>query len=168
MSPVKYMRGNISGRQGLEYDGSDAYSIPTGETTPADVYQPRIVAKVLREPFIDRLNYFQVRTRSTVNMTENMKRNLALMGGTGAIFASIVSDKQSQLYIECVQVCPSGETLRGWMTPMIRQGLAAKDATISISEQISINNPWVTGGTGVTVNIPQAILEKFNSVLSNS
>ena len=97
-----------------------------------------------------------------------MRLNLALMGGVGTIFASIVSDKTSQLYNDCALACPKGMTLRRWIAPLLRQGLAAKDADIIIADGIVIANPWVSGGGGSPVIIPQSILDKFASELSNS
>lgn len=167
--PVDYMRGNISGRQVLEYGQNDgeAYDQPSGQVTAANNYKPRLIAKVLRAPYVNRLRYFQVRTKSSVNMTAAYRHNVALMGGVGSIFAAVISDKTAQLYINCVHACPKGKTLRGWMVPILRQGLAAKNSTLVISGGIAINNPWISGGTGVTVNIPQTIVDKFTTELSN-
>lgn len=161
------MRGNISGRQSITYgSGGKAYDeILTGSIGVAVNYQPRIVARVLRLNETNMLRNFQVRTRSSVNMSANMRRNLALMGGVGAIFAAIVSDKTTQLYNDCVNACPNNMTLRSFLAPILRQGLAAKDSMIIISGDVAINNPWISGGTGVNVNITQAILIKFDSVL---
>lgn len=161
------MRGNLSGGQNLEYDGGSAYNIEVGTELSAGNYQPRIVAQVIRLGAPNQIRSFQVRTRHSVNMTEAMKINLALMGGVGAIYAAIVSDKTSSLYNDCVRVCPGKTTLRQFLSPILRQGLAAKNSVLTIAENVAINNPWVSGGSGVTVNIRQVILDKFASVLSN-
>lgn len=164
------MRGNLSGRQFLEYgDGKTAYdAIEAGSRESANNYQPRLVARVVRIDRPTMLRNFQVRTRHSVNMTAAMKHNLALMGGVGAIFAAVVSDKTSAIYNDCVQACPKKMTLRGWMSPIIRQGLAAKDSAITIAEGIDIQNPWISGGSGTLVTIPQTVLDKFASELSNN
>lgn len=170
MMPVDYMRGNLSGRQFLEYgDGKTAYeAIEAGSRGSAANYQPRLVARVVRLDRPTMLRNFQVRTRHSVNMSATMRLNLALMGGVGAIFAAVVSDKTSAIYNDCVQACPKGMTLRGWMSPIIRQGLAAKNSTLAIADGIAIQNPWISGGTGSPVTIPQSVLDKFASELSNS
>lgn len=111
--------------------------------------------------------YFQVRTRTTVNMTAALRHNLALMGGAGALFASLVSDKTSDIYIACAGVVPRGETLRSFMIPLLRDGLAAKNADIAISGNISIVNPWVSSASP-NVPVSQTILDKFSSELSNN
>lgn len=159
------MRGNISGKQSIEYNGGDAYSIPAGQKVPADTYSPRLIAKVLRAPYSTRIKYFQVRTRTTVNMTTKMRFNLALMGGSGALFAALVSDKTTEIYTSCVNACPKGYTLRAFMFPLLRAGLAAKDSTIVIASGVFITNPWVYNGTQ-TLQLPANIISKFQNELS--
>lgn len=93
-------------------------------------------------------------------MTDAMRLNLATMGGAGGIYSAIVSDKTSQLYNDCVHACPDGYTLRGWLVPILRPALAAKESDIILADGLILSNPWNTG-TGETVNIPQAVLDKF-------
>ena len=167
-NPIDYMRGNLSGRQSLEYGSGDgkAYDQPTGAITAANNYQPRLVAKVLRAPFASRKRYFQVRTKHSVNMTSAMRLNMALMGGVGAIFAAIVSDKRSALYNDCIAAKPKDVTLRAFIAPILRAGLENKDADIIIADGVTIANPWIDGGSGAPVTIPTTILDKFADELS--
>lgn len=164
------MRGNLSGSQELEYgSGGTAYDeIAAGNIGAASNYQPRLVARVLRIGSPNLLRNFQVRTRHSVNMTANMRRNLALMGGVGAIFAAILSDKTAQIYKDCVRDVPAKTTLRSWLTPIIRAGLAAKNATIVVNSSISIANPWISGGSGTTIQVAPSVLNKFMNELTNS
>lgn len=163
--PVDYLRGNISGRQSLEYDGGGGYDVPVGSKVSASGYQPRMVAMVTRIATPRTLRYFQVRTRTSVNMTASQHRNLALLGGSAAMYAALVNDKTAQIYRECVSVCPNNITLRAFMMPMLRDGLSAKTEVIQVADGVQITNPWRYSGTQ-TLNIPQAILDKFNSELS--
>ena len=165
ISPIDYMRGNLSGRQLIKYDGADAYSIADGEVVAADGYQPRLIAQVKRLYTSKKLRIFQVRTRTSVNMTNAMRVNMAVMGGAGAIFAAIVSDKTAQIYIDCVNACPQGKTLRAFIIPALRAGLAAKVSTITIAGNVCVTNPWVSTDPQ-TVNISPSIKSKFNNVLS--
>ena len=165
--PVEWMRGNLSGRQDLSYDGQRAYSIPTGEKVSASAYQPRLIAKVLRAPFANRRKYFQVRTKTSVYMTESMRFNLACMGGACALYSSLVSNKESAIYQACIAATPDGMTLRAFIVPILRVGLAAKEEAIEISSGINIVNPWISTSTP-NVPLSQSILDKFNSELSNS
>lgn len=166
ISPVEYVSGNISGRQDLEYDGGSAYeNITSGGRKSADDYEPRVVACVRDLYGKNMRKYFVVRTRTTVNMTARMRHNLALMGGVGALFAALVTDKTANIYAACIAACPNGWTLRQFVTPILRAGLAAKTDTITIADGVTITNPWVHTGTQ-TLTISPDIINKFNSELS--
>lgn len=89
------------------------------------------------------------------------------MGGAGALFASLVSDKTTAIYAACVAACPRQMSLRMFIVPTLRRGLAAKNSIIEIEDNVGIVNPWVSADTP-NVPVSAAILDKFNSVLSNS
>lgn len=167
--PVDYVRGSLSPRQTLTYDesGAPAYDVPTGESMSARDYQAVLVAKVARLGSANRLNYFQIRTRSTVNMTDAFRRNCALMGGVGALYASLVRDKSAQIYNDCMRVKPAGMTLRAFLSPILRAGLDAKNAAIVVADGVSIINPWISSDAP-NVPVTAAVLNKFSSELSNT
>ncbi len=167
--PVDYMRGALAPRQSHNYsqDGASAYDVPIGETVSARDYQSILVAKVARLGSANRLQFFQVRTRSTVNMTAAYRHNCALMGGVGALYASLVRDKSAQVYKDCVRVKPIGKTLRAFLSPILRSGLDAKDTNIVVASGVSIVNPWISSDTP-NVPVSTAILDKFSSELSNT
>ena len=162
--PIDYIRGNISGRQDLKYGGGDAYALPANSRVSADSYQPRMIARVLRKRLYN-IKYFQVRTRTTINMSAATRLNMALMGGTGALVGSLLSDKTSAIYQSCLSLVPKGKTLRGFISPIIRAGLAAKNATIEVGSGVEIVNPWVSSATP-NVPVTQDIIDKFASELS--
>lgn len=167
--PVDYMRGALAPRQSLAYseDGAAAYDVPTGESVSARNYQSILVAKVARLGSANRLQFFQIRTRSTVNMSAAFRHNCALMGGVGALFAALVRDKSAQVYKDCVRVKPAAKTLRAFLSPILRSGLDAKDTTIVVASGVSIVNPWVSSETP-NVPVSAALLDKFSSELSNT
>lgn len=167
--PVDYMRGSISGRQEIKYsaDGAAGYDVPVGTKAGAIGYQPRIVAQLHCAHRSRYLRTFQVRTRTSVHMTTNMRSNLAQMGGAGALFASLVNNKTSQIYIDCMRVCPDKMSLRAFMIPILRSGLRSHAANISVADGVTIINPWVSSATP-NVPVTQAILDKFADELSNS
>lgn len=162
------MRGCLSGSQNLSsaYDGTSAYGIADNSRVSAEGYNAKVVAKVAHSGTRRMLKYFQVRTRTTVNMTNNMRLNLALLGGSAAIYAAIVRDKSSLIYSDCMRVCPLDCTLRAFLIPILREGLMNGTPLITIADDVQIANPWKYSGTQ-TVNLPTAILGKFNNVLSN-
>lgn len=167
MSPVHWMRGKLAGSPELNYDGGKGYDVSIGDVVPAANYQPCLVAKVLRAPYRDRLRYFQIRTRSSVNMTAATHHNLAVMGGAGALFAALVRQKSSTIYIACVNACPKGQTLRSFVFPILHHGLSVKDANIIIAPHVIIKNPWITN-ENPNVPVSAAILAKFRTELSNN
>lgn len=147
-------------------NGGKAYDAPDGVKTSAINYQPRLVAaKVSRTG----VKYFIVRTRSSVNMTTNARRNMALMGGAGAIYAALLSDKTSAIYAACINAWGESRehtTFRAFMIRKIRPALAAKESTITIADGVIIDNPWVTSGTP-NVPVSAAVLAKFAPMLNN-
>ena len=165
--PIDCIHGNISGRQDIEYDGADAYSIPDGSKVSSNNYQARLIAAGRTALGGYKLRYFSVRTRTSVNMTARMRLNMALMGGSGALFASLISDKTTAIYAQCVAACPAKMPLRMFIVPLLRSGLAAKNANIVIADNVSIVNPWVSSATP-NVPVTSAILDKFNSELSSN
>lgn len=163
--PVNYLRGNLSGNQDIMYNNSSAYDLGDGERVSADNYEPRLVAKITGKDVYHLVKYFQIRTRTTINMTNAMRTNLALMGGTGAIVGALMRDKTANIYKDCVRACPKKMTLRAFVSPIIRTGLAIKASTFTIADGVTITNPWIYQGTQ-TLNIDQNIINKFNSILS--
>lgn len=158
------MRGNISGRQDIVYgEAAKAYDVPVGSTAAATNYTPIIVTRLIQRT---RMKNFQVRTRTTINMTQAMRNNLARMGGAGALYAALVADKTTPIYNDCVAACPKGQTLREFVFPLIRQGLTVKDAQIGIADGVYIVNPWISSETP-NVPVSPAIIDKFADVLSN-
>lgn len=158
------MRGSLSGNQSLKYGGVSAYDIDNGERISADAYQPRVIAKVLRAPYATRKRYFQIRTRTTVNMTPAMRTAIAVMGGAGAIFAALLRDKEATIYRQCVNACPKHMTLRQFVLPPVMAGLRAKSTQLTIADGIYIFNPWTSSDTP-NVTLSDKIITKFASEL---
>lgn len=163
LAPIDFMSGNLSGRQDLTYTENDtrAYDIPVGQSVAANDYTPRIIGN-----FIAKSNrrYFMVRTRSTVNATATYRRNLAISGGTYAVFYAI--GRENTIYNACVQAWKAnsaGKTLRKYMCDILRAALAAKIATIEIGSA-RIDNPWKVSNPNILV--AQAIIDKFAEYLS--
>lgn len=165
--PVEYMTGNISGRQELDYvqGGDGAYAAPDGQKTSATNYDPRLIAKRKRPNGPDDgCLYFQVRTKTSVNMTAAMRLNMAALGGAGALFASLLRNKTALIYAQCAAATPKGTTMRAFIVPLLIAGLTAKEARITIADNVYIVNPW-TSEDVPNVPISLDILNKFARVL---
>ena len=147
--PVECMRGNLSGRQSIEYDaqGAKGYDVPKGTIATAVNYSPRIIAKRFGR---DGLKFFQIRTKTSVNMTAARKLSMALLGGVGAMIAAILRDKSAYAYVECDKVwraANAGNTFREFLSNKIRPALAAGSYSISIGSYVD------QGGTIVNVEL---------------
>lgn len=158
------MVGNLSGKQTIKYAGGAGYDVPEGEIIAADDYQPRLIVKYRRK---DRRRYYQVRTRTSVNMSAANKANLSAMGGACALFAALVRDKQSEIYKDCVAACPHDVSLRAFIVPKCKAALSGKAATVSIAEGVEIVNPWVSTAEP-NVIVAAEVLDKFAPILSNN
>lgn len=163
--PVEWIAGNLSGRQDIQYSpqGAKAYDLGLGEVVTAVGYMPRLIA---RRMYQKRRNYYQVRTKTTVNMTDAYRTSIALMGGAGAMFAAIVSDKTSAIYAAVLATKAQGQSLRAYLFPILRKGLENKDEQIAIAPETYVTNPWQYSGAQ-NINVPATIVAKFADVLSN-
>lgn len=99
-------------------------------------------------------------------MTERVRMNLAVMGGAGALYASLVREKQP-IYYQCVAAKPKGWTLRQFIFPMMMTALSDKDESIVIAEGVEIINPWVSSEEP-NVKVSPEILDKFGILANNS
>lgn len=99
-------------------------------------------------------------------MSVKMRESMAVMGGAGAIFASLIRNKETHIYAQCVAAKPEDMTLRAFVFPLLQSALTVKAANIAIADGVSIVNPWVSSDTP-NVPVDSDILDKFRSVLSN-
>lgn len=169
IAPVEAMRGNLSGAQKLQYptDNQGAYEGPAGTVNYARNYSARFIgAKIAKSG----KKYFSVRTKTANHLTVKSKQAMALMGGTGAIVASILRNKTAEIYTNLygawvkAQEMGSTSTFRKFLSDSIRRMLIQKSAVIHV--QVGefgqdIDNPWNTTKPNPNVSISQAILVKF-------
>lgn len=176
IAPVEAIRGNMSGAQKLVYAENDnpAYASPMGQRNYARNYRPSFIGAKRAK---DGLKYFTVRTKSAVRMTAKSKKAMALLGGTGAIFASILRSKSSQLYANLyaqwleLQNLGSKKTFKQSVCDAIRAGLIAKQAEIPYSGPrgvVNITNPWNYTGETPNVTVGTDILVKFWTELATN
>ena len=164
LAPIDYMSGNLSGRQDLNYTTQEtrAYDIPVGQSAAANNYSPRLIGRYIAK---SNRRFFMVRTRSTVNATTTYRHNLAISGGTFAIFYAIRNN--NSIYNVCVQAWEAdsaGKTLRKYICDIIRAAVVAKNATIEIGSA-RVDNPWIVLSTP-NIQISQTIIDKFAEYLS--
>lgn len=144
--PIEWLRGSVSGKQSLTYQGTRAYEVQSDALISADIYRPTLVAKLMSKR---NLKYYQVRTKTSVHLSPQARLNLAVMGGAGAIFAALVN---------------RGENLhRNISFPVLMDMLKVK-ASSAQCEGVAVDNPWQVQNPNVT--IAPAIIAKFNNELS--
>lgn len=152
IAPVEAMRGNLSGHQNLLYAENDnkAYYGPVGSVNYARNYSPRFIGA---KRAADGRKYFSVKTKTANHLTTKAKYAMALLGGTGAIVASILRNKTLTPYVEAyaqwleLQNLGNKKTFRETLSAWVRQGLANKSATIAFAGPrpvYSIQNPWIS------------------------
>lgn len=172
IAPVESMRGNLSGAQKLEYptDNQGAYEGPMGSVNYARNYSPRFVgAKIAKSGRM----YFAVRLRSANHLTAKSKKAMALLGGTGAIYAAILKNASLlagiQAQYAAIQELGETRSFRKYVTDTVRRGLILRNPNFTFAgpaTPVVVNNPWNAGTATPNVQISNAILVKFWSELA--
>jgi len=185
IAPVESIRGNMSGRQNLVYAENDnkAFEAPQGQVNYARNYTPRFVGAKRAS---DGRKYFSVRTKNGVNLSAKSMKAMALLGGTGAIYAAIINSDTLRNGVEMVfrflidrtqqglaGGIPVDTTFRQYVSGVVRRALESKAQVITFAggagvQPVNINNPWVYGGSGSEISIAQKVLVQFWLQLANS
>ena len=169
LAPVEAIRGNLSGRQDLQYAENDnpAFEAPDNKKNYARNYKPRFIgAKISASGKL----YYQVKTKSCSHKTLAYRRQMSVMGGAGAIYASILRQKSSTLFATLetayakLPVMIRKPSFRKWIMNNLMDVLVAKSqawtATIS-GTSITINNPWVSNSQTSGAEITNDVIGKF-------
>lgn len=178
IAPVEAMRGNLSGRQVLEYqlNNNPAFEAPAGSTSYARNYTTRFIGA---KRISDGLKYFSVKTKTATTLTPAALMAMALLGGAGAIYAAIVRNKTSelynQLYAQYIDTQAAGggfkETFRQVIMRLTRAALEAKATQIhytGVRGDVAFNNPWISNTQTAGAEISQTILVKFWEQLTDT
>lgn len=175
IAPVSAMRGNLSGAQDLKYPTQDnkAYEGPLGGINYARNYTPRFVgAKVAQTGN----KYFTTRTKSANHLTAASKHAMALMGGVGAMVASLYRDKTTTIYQNlraqwlALQERGDVRTFRKYISDGLREMLANKATQYAFTGPegaFTVQNPW-RSSTTANVPVSNEILVKFWGELANN
>ena len=172
IAPVKAMRGNLSnGDQNLRYGGKRAYDVTGKPIVHADVYDDSYIGA--KRAFNGK-KYFALRDKSTIALGSANRLAMAAFGGaastaTAAGSTLSILDALQTIYMSARNTGATSKSFRGWLNEKIYPMIKTKQPSVAISgagQTVTINNPWVEGGTGTDVNVPADVLAKFNSVLS--
>lgn len=167
IAPVESMRGNLSGRQKLEYptDNNAAFEGPVGSVNYARNYGPRFIgAKVAKTG----KKYFSVRLKSANHLTLKSKNAMALLGGAGAIYAAILRTPAVlagiQAQYAALQELGEKRSFRKYVMDTVRQGLIQKQLNFTFAgpaTSVVVNNPWVKVTGDLNISISNEIRVKF-------
>ena len=173
LAPVEAMRGNLSGDQVLLYDGDKrAYDVTGSDPVAAGNYDNRYIGcKRARSG----KKYFSLKTKSTTNLGADSRLAMAAFGGSCSVARNAMINLSLITPLQTIFVAkrsagqiPSTMGLRNWVQTVVYPMIKAKQASVTISEgatSVTINNPWIEGGTGTDVTIPADVESKFQSVL---
>ena len=180
IAPVAAVRGNLSGKQNLLYPtkNNSAWDIPSDKRNYATNYAPRYVgAKRSR----DGRTYFSVKQRSSVSMSDAMRKQQAVLGGSKAIYDALIHNpltigRMQALYHESPERNSYGWSMYKWAYYQISGQVGSKIAGIRIIGKLNgqtplvVQNPWI--GTSVVgaviITISDEILAKFWMQLANN
>lgn len=180
IAPVEAMRGNLSGKQVLQYaeNNNPAFEAPVGRQYARN-YQPRYVGN---KRAADGAKYFAVKTKSATLVNSGTKHQMALFGGAGAILGGVAHNAVLRARCEATYELAkkagqtSARTYRKYMTDILVAQLEDKvpiiTAAVSSGEESSsfaIQNPWCYTGQqgGIHVDVSNSVLVKFWSELAS-
>ena len=174
IAPVEAIQGNMSGNQKLQYadHNNPAFESPKGKRNYARNYRPSYIGAFVAGTGT---KYFAVKTKTAVHLTNKSQLAMALAGAAGAMFGSLIKDKTSALYLlaEALWInngISAKQTMRKYFTNLFRQMLAAKSASISVTDEVTqavltVMNPWVYN-EGPNIEVSDEVLVKFWPQLS--
>lgn len=176
IAPVEAMRGNLSGRQVLEYqlNNNPASEAPAGSTSYARNYTTRFIGA---KRVSDGLKYFAVKTKTATTLSPRALQVMALLGGTGALVGSILANKSSEVYanlyaqwLELRNISGYTDSFRKAISSAIRTALENNSVLIIFAgprPAVTFNNPWAAFEQTPGATVSQTILVKFWDQLCN-
>lgn len=170
IAPVESIRGNMSGRQDLRYAENDnkAFEGPQGTRNYARNYSPRFIgAKISASG----RKYFAVKTKSASRLTTKSLKAMALLGGAGAIYASMIRRQDLTPYTSMMRLYEYNidrlgytSSFRRFVMDFLRNGLQNKvqNFTANVASiSVSFKNPWYDGSMTDGATVTNGILVKF-------
>lgn len=163
IAPVESMRGSFSPKQTLLYaeNNNPAFDAPVGRQYARN-YQPVLIGA---KRAASGLKYFACKTKSATLIKPETKMNMALTGGTGAIFAAIqvLAETPNSFYYRAQQAWKNSKStasFRKFMNDYIRYMLQNKIYAVNIgrddnSDIVYVQNPWYVRTRPEGVYVPE-------------
>ncbi len=169
--PFEDVRGKLAGDQVLEYaeNNNPAFDAPTGRQYARNYKACMIACKRSATG----KTYFQIKTKTATKVNAGSKLRMALLGGTGACRAAILSNGTLRAQVEAIYAAAKAEgrtsakTVEKYVYDVVYEGLRAKSVMFTFLSAgggtLNVHNPWVytnqQAGTGITIKTD--ILVKF-------
>lgn len=172
LAPVEAMRGNLSGSQILTYEGGKK-AWDAEDNGAAENYDNRYIgAKRIKNG----KKFFSLKTKSTTSLGANSRLAMAAFGGAcslakaaGSVLAILTDLQDIYLSKKQMGLIPANIGFRNWLQTCVYPMLKGKTSSVTITDgvhSVTINNPWIEGGSGTAVTVPADIKTKFNAQLS--
>lgn len=169
--PFEDVRGKLAGNQVLEYaeNNNPAFDAPTGRQYARNYKACMIACKRSATG----KTYFQIKTKTATKVNAGSKLRMALLGGSGACRAAILSNGTLRAQVEAIFAAAKAEgrttakTVEKYVYDVVYEGLRAKSVMFTFLSAgggtLNVHNPWVyinqQAGTGITIKAN--ILVKF-------
>ena len=165
------LRGNISGKQKLEYaeNNNPAFDAPNGVQYARNYRPSVIISQVAKTGKF----HFAIKTKSATRINTVTKLKMALLGGAGAVRAAIKKNAVIWVGIQALYANEkaggyTSSSLDKWLFENIYAALQVKAIMIQFishtgGTSFNIQNPWVYENQqgGSPVSVPAAIIAKF-------
>lgn len=168
IAPIESMRGDLSGGEKNTYlGGKTAYDAVDAGILHAENYSKRYIGS---RKSSNGKKFFSLRTAASVNMTDN-RFQMAVFGGTASLASYVKKDLtlMGPLKVIFLATKQPNETYSKWLYNKLYSAIVKKQASVTITgggTSVTINNPWIEGGTGTDEPVPQNIINKFAGELS--
>lgn len=176
--PFEDVRGKLAGNQELEYaeNNNPAFEAPAGRQYARNYKTCMIACKRSATG----KTYFQIKTKTATKVNAGSKLRMALLGGTGACRAAILSNGTLRTQVEAIYAAAktegrtSAKTVEKYVYDVVYEGLQSKSVMFTFLSAnggtLNVHNPWVytnqQAGTGITIK--NTILVKFwNELAAN-
>lgn len=172
--PVDYLQGMVAKRQtGVVADsGIATYGAVTPNPSNVSEYKPNLVCFQGSKGATNGKRWYAIRTKMSFSNRASDKMARAAFGGTASIVKAIKDNGALLLALSNAfqSVKSQYKTFGSYLSLAINGALFGKVATITFpgTTTTKINNPWVSGGTGTDVTIPEAVINKFMDELAVS
>lgn len=169
--PFEDVRGKLAGKQALEYaeNNNPAFDAPAGRQYARNYKACMIACKRSATG----KTYFQIKTKTATKVNAGSKLRMALLGGTGAVRAAILTNATYATAVEAIYNAGkaagtiSQKTIQKYVFDVVNEALLLKSVMINFHAEgapaLTIQNPWVytTQSGGQSITIKNSILVKF-------